>query len=96
MGLDVIYNGRGYGDVADRLLSSGMDPDALRPWQDKKGRTLVSVFNQRTGRKETMVVNAPSTLMRDQWKLFDDAVLRAARPQLRVWGDLQAADVQRA
>lgn len=89
--LDFIINGQGHGDVADRLLAANMNHNVLRPWMDKYGRTCITVWNEKLGKEQTIVVNAPSTLMKEQWIMLDEAVLRAARPMLRVWGDLVGA-----
>lgn len=91
-GLDYILDGVGSGDVADRLIESNMDPNALRPWRDKKGRkwvSLVNGFDPKTGKPnwKHYVTNA-ATLTKEAWLQIDTAIIRAARPQLKVWGDL--------
>lgn len=92
MRVDYIYNGVGTGDVADRLIDSDMDPNVLRPWRGKSGRSYVSVFNGYDGKGQpkfkTQVHNAPASLTKEAWLRIDEAVIRSARPQLRVWGDL--------
>jgi hypothetical protein len=92
MPVDFIFNGQGSGAVADRLMAANMDVNVLRPWLDKYGRTCVAVYNQRTQKMETkLITNAPAILTRDQWKLFDDAVLRSTRLTLNIWGDIVGA-----
>lgn len=88
--IDYIYNGAAHGDVADRLLASGMDVDALRPWKDKHGRGLVAFRDPVTGKRKTVFSNA-ATIMKQQWVEMDNVVVRVARPPLRVWGDIVAA-----
>lgn len=92
---DVIHRGVGYGDVADKLLAANMDHNVLRPWIDKQGRNCVSMFagldDSGKSRFRTVVTNTPATLMKDQWMQMDQAVVRAARPGLRVWGDIVGA-----
>lgn len=92
---DHIANGQGFGDVADKLLEANMDTNVLRPWRDEKGRSWVSryVGNGADGKPkfQTFAANAPALLMKDQWVQFDEAVVRAARPALRVWGDIVGA-----
>lgn len=88
---DLIYKGNGYGDVADRLLEADGDVNVLRPWKDARGRSCQAFFNNRTKKLETMFVNAPSTLSRDQWVQMDEVVVRAALPALKVWGDIRGS-----
>jgi uncharacterized linocin/CFP29 family protein len=91
MAVEFIYKQQGSGDVADRLLASGMDTGVLRPFVDGRGRNCVKVFNRAMGKEEVQYTNAPATLRKDQWMQMDEAVLRAARPMLRVWGDIVGA-----
>jgi uncharacterized linocin/CFP29 family protein len=93
--IDGIFKGVTYGDVADRLLAADMDPNALRPYMDKKGRSCVALFNgySADGKPQwkIMLTNAPALLMKEVWIDFDAAVVRAARPAMRVWSDLTGA-----
>jgi uncharacterized linocin/CFP29 family protein len=90
-----LSQGIGSGDVADKLLAANMDHNVLRPFIDSKGRNCISIFNgfgpDGKPRFRTTVTNTPATLMKDQWIQLDEAVVRAARPMLRVWGDLTGA-----
>lgn len=83
-------NGQAHGSVAQRLLASGGDPAMLRPWVGADGRSYISCLNQRTGKREAVVTNAPTTLRKDDWKLIDDVVLRVARQRLKAFADLRA------
>lgn len=67
------------------------------------GRNLVSLLKRRndgslvcngdgTAQVETMVTNAPATLRREDWLRIDTAVAMAAKPRLRVWGDIYGAN----
>ncbi len=88
---DLISNGVGHGDVADKLIEAGMDHNVLRPWRDSRGRSWVSVINgYKDGKPQYkhLVANAPATLTREAWLQLDSAILRSARPQLKIWGDL--------
>ncbi len=87
IGIDHIYNGQGFGSVADRLIDSNMNPAVLRPYR-YKGRNFITV----NGKKYT--TNTPATLTYDAWKAIDRAVIEVARPRLMVWNDLQAAGLR--
>lgn len=90
VGVDFVYNGQGFGGVADRLLATNFQLGALRPWTGPDGRSYMTLNHQ--GKDVTVLVgNAPSTLMYDQWKFFDNEVIRVARPLLRAWGDISGA-----
>jgi hypothetical protein len=94
IGVDFIYNGSGgleaSGDVADRLIEYDGDIGPLRPWRGRNGRSYMSVRN-RNGQRRTRVCNAPATLPKESWIDIDQTLLRVARPELRVWGDLEGA-----
>lgn len=95
--LDYIMNGQGFGNVADRLLASAgtsgvLDTGVLRPWMDKYGRSCVDIADgwddKGKPKFKTLITNAPATLTKDAWQLLDDTILRVARKELRVWGDI--------
>lgn len=86
MPIDFILNGQGYGDVADRLLESGMNPAVLRPWRSRNGQSYITT-NQ-DGKPRHFPTNAPATLTREGWIYLDQAVQGVALPELRVWGDI--------
>lgn len=89
--IDFIHNGKGYGDVADRLLQNGMDINVLRPYYDEYGRPCVTrIVN---GKPKVFTANS-ATLMRDQWITFDNVLVEAARPTLRAWGDLESNNLR--
>lgn len=92
MGLkvDYIFNGQGFGSVADRLIDANMDPGVLRPWRSAKNGKSYVTLNVR-GRPKNFVTNTPATLTYDAWKDIDRRLIRVARPLLRVWGDLVGA-----
>lgn len=90
-GIDCLYKGQAFGEVADRLALSNGDVNVLRPYLDSKGRSCLRVFNERKNKHETVITNSPALLMKDQWIQIDDAVVRVARPLLRVWGDVVGA-----
>lgn len=90
--MDYILNGQGFGQVADRLIAANMDTNVLRPWLDKYGRSCVDVFDgyDSNGKPKvkTMITNAPATLTKEAWQLLDETIIKVARQQLRVWGDV--------
>ena len=90
MQVDYIFNNQAYGAVADRLLATNFQLGALRPFTGPDGRSYMTL-NQ-NGKDVTVCVgNAASTLRYDEWKLFDDEVIRVARQEFAVWSALQGA-----
>jgi uncharacterized linocin/CFP29 family protein len=94
LAVDYIYNGQGFGSVADRLLATNFQLGALRPFTGPDGRSYMTLNHQ--GKDVTVLVgNTPSTLMYDEWKLFDTEVIRVARPLLNAWGAISGAGLTR-
>jgi len=95
--MEFIMNNQAFGGtVANRLLMTNMDPGVLRPWVGADGRSYIALnmgVDQQTGKPKRQVytTNAAATLRKDEWIRLDETVLRVARPQLRVWGDLVQA-----
>lgn len=88
MQVDWIANGRAHGSVANLLLHNEFNPYILRPWIGKDGRSYVMARSRQSGNIEPIVVNAPASLMRDEWKLLDTAVVEAAKPPLMLVQDV--------
>lgn len=87
---DFVYNGSAVGDVATRLLSSGFNVNCLRPYIGKDGKTYITTNKE--GQNVAMPIqNTAASLRKDDWKLLDDAIIKAAKPRLRFVGDLRAA-----
>jgi len=84
--VDHIFNGQGYGNVAEALIDADMDPGALRPWRSTKTRKSYITVNGKN-----YVTNAPTTTTKDQYKYMDAKLVTVARPLLRVWSDLVGA-----
>jgi len=74
--MDYILNGQATGSVAERLMATNFNIGALRTWRENDGRCYM--MNQ----NGVVVPVANATLRRDEWKQFDDAVLKAARNRL--------------
>lgn len=83
--VDYFMNGRASGDVASTLLNNGFDVSSLRPFTGKDERSYVTVNG-----KSKLVANAPATLRKDDWIHLDTAIIKAAKPRLRAWGDLMS------
>jgi len=88
--MDFILNGQGHGSVASQLMASGMDANALRPWIGDDGRSYITV-NEGGQKKAVPLLNATATLRKDDWKLLDTAVVKAAKPRLKAVADLRGA-----
>lgn len=86
--MDFIYNGQASGDVAATLLEHNFDTNVLRPWKGKDGRTYMDVIvNDEL--KTVCVQNATATLRKDDWISLDNAIVKAAKPRLKLVGDLR-------
>ena len=91
--VDSIFKGHAMGSTAQRLLANGMNVNGLRPWIDtvrmpdgsEKGTGRAFVNSNGVAQP---IANA--TLRKDEWKQYDEAILKAA--QLRMVGiqDLQS------
>jgi hypothetical protein len=87
------------GGTAQNLVAYNGDTRFIRPWLDTRtGRSYISVpqYDQHTGKtviKDVPTMNA-ATLRKDDWKMVDSAVVQAARPRLRFFGDLIQAGLE--
>ena len=89
------FNGQASGSVAGRLLANGMNDAALRPYYNPKdGKAYISVYKGGDVLKaesyNTIQVNA-ATLLKDEWKQLDTAVMKVAEERLTGMNDLIAA-----
>lgn len=96
----------GYGSIGGQLMKHDFDAGALRPYIENSDGSGESYIDVATGesrysrrRKKNVPVrnavrlrNAEAALTRDEWKAFDDAVIRAAQPRLKAWRDLRSAN----
>jgi hypothetical protein len=91
---DYILNGQGFGSVAATLMRNDFDISVLRMWEDPE--THQSYVTRNLGGKPTpmLVRNATATLLKDEWQLLDEVVIKAAKPRLRAFGDLRAMGLQ--
>lgn len=81
--LDIIFNGKGSGRVAQKLLQANMNVGVMRPWIEPDGRAYLAINGE-----VNPTVNA--TLRKDEWKHLDEAVIRVAQDRLVVVADLNA------
>ena len=92
--MDYIFNGQSSGSVASLLLNNNFDVGALRPYVGRDGRHYISVFNGfQDGKpvyKAVPTTNATATLRKDDWKLLDAAIVKAAKPRLKIVADLRS------
>lgn len=77
------------GNAADRLLAANGDTNVLRPWLGEDGKTYVTHVNNMGVASAVPLANAHATLRKDDWKLLDDAIVKAARERLRLVADLR-------
>jgi uncharacterized linocin/CFP29 family protein len=82
----------GGGDVASTLLNTRFDTDAMRPYL-VNGRPYVT---RNIGGKDRAVPtnNANASLLRLEWTLLDEVVVRAALPRLRAVADVRGRGLQ--
>lgn len=87
--MDFILNGQANGSVASVLMANNFDVNALRPYIGSDGVTYVTV--NRDGKNQAVPLNnATATLRKDDWKLLDEAIVKAAQPRLRLVADLRS------
>ncbi len=91
MDLDYILNGQPVGDVASRLMDNNCNPACLRPWLGVNGVSYLSVMNKAGVMEARPLTNVTATLRKDDWKILDDAIIKAAQPRLKAVADLRAA-----
>ncbi len=84
--IDYVTNGN---DVAETLMANNFDPRALRPFRGTDDRS----YFMHNG-KPALMRNATATLRKDDWKVLDDAIVKAAKPRLKMVGDLRSAGLQ--
>ena len=88
MEMDFILNGQANGSVAQKLVASGMNTNALRPYIGKDGRPYITFMVNGKPVAKPIVGNA--TLRKDEWKHYDTAVIKAAQERLVAVADLQS------
>lgn len=93
--LSILRQGVLTGTVAGSLLANNFDVGCLRPYADQHGRICQTITYNAGGvqkqRTEQLTGNADSTLRVREWQILDQAVIKAAKPRLSAWGDLESA-----
>lgn len=90
MELDFIFNGQAHGSVGERLLAANGDVGTLRPFIGDDGYHYSPLQNG----ENTIITNAPASLRFQDWRLIDEAIIRVAKPRLRLVGDLRGAGLE--
>lgn len=98
-----ISNGQGHGGLFDQanaptaltLIENDFSHHVLKPWVEYNPKTgerrvyMNRVNNE--GKLETVrVYNQVATLRREDWLHIDDAIVKTAKPRLKLWGDLMS------
>jgi len=89
----VTLAGGGSGQLANVLIANNFDPNCLRPYIGRDGRSYRTVI-QNGKPKSVLIQNATATLRKDDWKLLDEAIIKAAKQRLRAFADLRSAGLQ--
>lgn len=92
-----IRNGAGdggslMGEPLDRLIAANGDPGVLRPFFDPaSGKSYISLMQNDGTYKSFPLMNTTATLRKDDWKILDDAIVKAALERLTLVTDLRSA-----
>lgn len=90
--MDYITKNKTQGEVANELMSNGLNPNAMRPFVGKDGKSYITVHKggSKTDPKNWGVinVNTGATLRREEWKQLDEAIVQPARSRLNGIQDL--------
>ena len=87
--MDFILNGQANGNVASVLMNNNMDVNALRPYIGKDGCSYRTIMVN--GKYKAVPTTNDATLRKDEWKLLDTAIIKAAKPRLKLVADLRGA-----
>ena len=92
-------NQLGGGAAASNLIAYNGDTRFVRPWLDVyTGRSYLTVPQYDNAQRKTVMKDVPTlnaaSLRKDDWKMVDSAVVTAARPRLRFFGDLVQAGLE--
>lgn len=98
--MDYIANGVS-GSPLQILLNNGMDPRGLRPYRNSRNnhptedpRTYIDRLNTNGKLESVPVQNTNATLLKDEWKLLDQVVVKAALPRLSAVADLRGRGME--
>jgi uncharacterized linocin/CFP29 family protein len=93
MAVDMIFNGQATGDVASALLTNGFSANSLRPYIGTDGASYISTMQDGKLVPQRLAMNT-ATLRKDDWKVLDSVVIKAAKPRLRAVADLRSRGLQ--
>lgn len=91
---DFFFNGQATGDVATTLLQNNFDVGMLRPFIGPGGKHYVTRMTANGELQAIPVANANATLLKQEWTLLDEVVVRAALPRLRAVADIRGRGLQ--
>lgn len=89
MAKNFIKNGVAHGDVANRLLEANFDVGCLRPYVGNDGRSYITK-NDNGKAKAVPLLASNASLRKDDWKLLDEAIIKAAKAPLKAVADLRS------
>ena len=78
------------GGVAQRLIATNGDVRALRPFIGTDGRTYITINGENGKTKAVPIHNTEASLRKDDWKLLDEAIIKAAKQRLKLVADLRS------
>jgi uncharacterized linocin/CFP29 family protein len=82
--IELLNGPGGGGTVGRRLLASGFDINCLRPAVDGPANPENPGLSVNGRYGDGQIINVNGTLLRDEWRLFDDVVMGVARERLPV------------
>lgn len=88
---EFILNGQASGTVGQRLMQAKWNPDVLRTWLGKDGYSYMNVVNAKGEAECVRLANNNATLTKDAWIQLDEAIIKIAKPRLRIVNDLRGA-----
>jgi len=92
--VDLIKDGKASGEFAAYILGNGMNSsEEMRPWiNPKDGKSYITTFKGGDPKKkenyQTISANTNGTLLRDEWKSLDSAVMKISENRLNGINDL--------
>lgn len=91
---DFILNGVATGDVASTMLRNEFDVGMMRPYIDEKsGRSFIT-RNEKGKDLAIPVNNANASLLRLEWTILDEVVVRASLPRLKAVANIRGHGLQ--
>lgn len=79
----------------DPVLAAAIsDPHSMRPYRLKGRNGAYRTVVNEDGSKRTILTNANATLLKQEWTVLDQTVIRAALPRLKAVADLRGRGLQ--